>query len=223
MHRLLLLVERLRASLACFSTANGGSPAKSLSGKSTYTAKLAVDDQTDRHLNEPLVVRRLLFPADQQAAEAVEPTAAHCHHPASWRISRRVCGRRQRMRRAATPEDVRDVSVCLGFRSARRVVVAPIQTPMPRRPFVRRVCHGLLRHGNQRRVQQRPQFLHDRAVRSRYHHRQWNPRPSVNKCRLLPHFPRSVGFAPVASASPTPLFAASPAPFRPKSFPPPST
>ena len=30
------------------------------------------------------------------------------------------------------------------------------------------------------------------------------PAPSVSRCRLTPHFPRSVGLAPVASASPGP-------------------
>lgn len=31
------------------------------------------------------------------------------------------------------------------------------------------------------------------------------PRPSVSRCRLVPHLPRSVGLAPVASAAPDPL------------------
>ena len=46
-------------------------------------AELAVDDKDGGELDEAEVVGGLLLPADQQAAEAVEPAVRDLHHPAA--------------------------------------------------------------------------------------------------------------------------------------------
>jgi hypothetical protein len=51
--------------------------------------QIAVDDQTGHRLNDAQIVSRLLFPADQDAAEAIEPGMASFDPSATWR---RTCG-----------------------------------------------------------------------------------------------------------------------------------
>ena len=94
--------------------------------------------------------------------------------------------------------DVRGVAARRGGRAARVVVVAPVQAQVPRP--ARRPGGAI-----DRRVEQVGQLLHVGAVGPAS-----GPSPAGRPAHRSagaawsPHFPRSVGFAPVASASPGP-------------------
>src|SRR4051794_7203432 len=87
-------------------------------------AELAIDDQDRGQLDEAEVVGGLLLPADEQAAEAVEPTVPRLHDPAAGWVAVGVAGRGQGLGGAGLGRDVRGVAVADGRLAAGGVAVA---------------------------------------------------------------------------------------------------
>ena len=57
-------------------------------------AELAIDDEGGGELEEGEIGIGALVPADEAAAEAVEPGVADFHHPAAWGMAVGMAGRR---------------------------------------------------------------------------------------------------------------------------------
>ena len=75
---------------------------------------VAVEEQADGDRDEAEVVGGLLLPADEQAAEAVEPGVRDLHDPVPRRIAVGGTRRRQRVRGAGFGRDRHDVAAFRG-------------------------------------------------------------------------------------------------------------
>src|SRR6266571_5829025 len=128
-------------------------------------AQLAVDDEDRCQLDQGEVVLALLLPANEQAAEAVEPGVGHLHHPAARRVTVRMARWGQRLSFARLGWNVRHVAMSTSCLPAGIVVVAPIQTQLGTR-LVGRVL-GHRRHLDHAGLEQGLQPLHVRALRLR--------------------------------------------------------
>src|SRR6266540_2640832 len=173
-------------------------------------AHLAIDDQAGGQLDEGQVVLRALLPADQQPAEAVEPTVRHLHHPAPRWVTGGIPRWGQRLRRTALGRDVRRIAARHRRLATLVVVVAAIQRQMRLR--VRRVFAvrhlGRRRRRDQRGVEQVRQLLHVGAVGPGEHHRNGHP------LALGQQVPLGAALAPVGGVGPRRLRLARP-PFLP--------
>jgi hypothetical protein len=160
-------------------------------------AEFAVDDQAGRELDKAQIVIGVLLPTNKQAAEAVKPAVRHLHYPAARWVPIRLPGWGQRLRRARLGWDVRGVAMCCRRFPARDVIVAAVQAQVPR---------DVWRGFDDLRVEQVTQFLHVGAVGPGEDGGEGHALAVGQQVPLDAAFPRSVGFAPVACASPAPLF-----------------
>jgi len=102
-------------------------------------AQLAIDDEDGGEVHQAEVVEGLLLPADEQAAEAVEPGMGDFNDPAPGGMAIGVTGRGQGLGGAGLGRDVRDIAVGAGRVPTGVIVVAPIQAQL-RTLRVRGVC-----------------------------------------------------------------------------------
>src|SRR2546430_6290695 len=93
-------------------------------------AQLTIDDEDRCQLDQREVVLALLLPADEQAAETVEPGVRHLHHPAPRRVAVGMAGWRQGVGLAGLGRDVRHVALGAGGLPAGGVVATPIPTQL---------------------------------------------------------------------------------------------
>ena len=129
----------------------------SLSRKGTCMADLAVEDEAGGKVDEAEIVGRLLVPADEQAAEAVEPAVGDLDDPAPGRVAVGVAGWWQGLRIRRLGRDVRGIATADGDLTAGGVVIAPIQAQVPCRGWWSR------RHRDRHGVKQGVQLLPCRA------------------------------------------------------------
>ena len=142
---------------------------KTLSGRCTCMADLAVADQDSGQLDEAEIVGGLLVPADEQAAEAVAPAMRRLDHPAARRVAVGVAGRGQGLCSGRFGRDMRGVAAARRGLAAGGVIVAPVEAAVARRADL----------GGDRvdlRVEQRAQLLHVVPIGLADHDRQRDAR-----------------------------------------------
>ena len=132
-------------------------------------AELAIDDERGSELEEGEIGVGTLFPANQEAAEAVEPGMSDFDHPATGRMAVGMAWRRERLGGAGLGRDMRDQMMVLGSLAAGVVVIAAVQDQMP---------HGqggiVFGIGRERGVQEGFELLHVGAVGPGDHHAEGN-------------------------------------------------
>src|SRR5687768_1288098 len=96
-------------------------------------ADLAIDDEDGGEVDEAEVGRGAFLPANEQPAEAVEPTVGHLHHPAPRRVPVGVAGRWQRRGGTGFGRDVGAVATGSGLLPAGWIVVPTVQRQLRRR------------------------------------------------------------------------------------------
>jgi len=146
-------------------------------------ADLAVEDEDCRELDEAEVVGDLLVPADEQAAEAVEPTVRDFDDPTTRGVAVGMVGRRQRPFRGRFGRDVRGIAVAGGRFAAGRIVVAAVQTKVT---CGARCGWG---HGQGQCAKQGVELLHVVAIGLADDHGERNPRPIRQQVALGPALP----------------------------------
>ena len=124
--------------------------------------EFAINDEDGGELHQGEIVVPLLFPANEQTAEAVEPGMGDLDDLAPGGMAVGVTRRRQRLGGAGLGRDMGDIAVRTGRVPAGVIVVAPIQAQLG----ALRVG-GVLRHGgdlDHEGIEQGVELLHVGAV-----------------------------------------------------------
>lgn len=149
-------------------------------------AELTIDDESSSELEESEIGIGALFPAHEEAAEAVEPGVRDFDDPATGRMTVGMAWGRERLGGTGLGRDMGDQVMVLGGPAAGVVVVAAVQDQMPLRRG------GVVgRIGRERGVQEGFELLHIGAVGPGDYHADRNT-PAVGQ-----QVPFGAGFAPV--------------------------